>query len=235
MPVSYPHGHLPLTYFSLSMAGNSEPSCSAEKECTIAPMRPTASPRRLVAGSLRLSLTQSAGFWTSSRAHVAEETMASTSQFTSKPNRFHQSLSSESGLSAKVRFILPHQNLSSCSSLNAAHLKKRSISASPFARFIASTQRHRADCDNETNVCYLTRSALSRIDPHQASQHRDFSRHCQGKPWLQKAHSALKFVRAGSRSPMESALAISLGTSRNREVSPWRRADESCTSYLQWH
>ena len=138
-----------------------------KKGHVIAPMRPTAFPRQLVAESLRLSLTQSASFSTSFRAAAAEETTASTSQFTSKPNRFHQSPSLGSGLSTRLRSTLPHQNSFSCSSLNAAHLKKRSISASPFARYTASTQRHQGDCDNETSARYLARSALSQISPSQ--------------------------------------------------------------------
>ena len=51
--------------------------------------------------------------------------------------------------------------------LNAAHLKKRSILASPFARFTASTQRHWEDYGNETSTCHLTRNALSQISPSQ--------------------------------------------------------------------
>lgn len=138
-----------------------------KKEHVIAPMRPMPYPRRLAAESLRLSLTQSACFSTSSQAAAEGETMTSTSLFTSKPNRFHQNLSLESGLSAGLRFMSPHQNLFSCSSLNAAHLKKRSILASPFARFTASTQRHWEDYDNETSACYLARSTLSQISPSQ--------------------------------------------------------------------
>ena len=137
------------------------------KERAIAPLCLTSSPRRLAAKSLHLSLTQSAGFSTSSRVAAAEETTANTSQFTSKPNRFHQSPSLESELSTRLRFTLPHQNLFSCSSLNAAHLKKRSTSASPFALFTESTQRHWEDYDNETSACYLARSTLSQISPSQ--------------------------------------------------------------------